>query len=232
VKTDSAGNQQWLKVFGGSYEDSRGMVCSTSDGNMVLGFCNCDWMTGSNSYRRINLIKLDNGGNVIWDKKYGAIEPENTLLNIRENPDGTLVFTGTVVKEFPTNYKYMGWIMKINSNGDSLWYRQYDICEGEGSWNYLYDVIQTTDNGYLACGVVYPMPPDTGSQDGWILKVDSLGCESPGNCWVGIKPENKLITNSFDIYPNPAEQQTNVKLRITKRHCEWNEANELRIDLA
>jgi hypothetical protein len=181
-------------------------------------------MTGSNINSRINLIKLDNAGNVIWDKKYGASEPENILLNIRENTDGSLIFTGTVIKEFQTDYKYMGWIMKTAANGDSLWYRQYEICKGEGSWHYLYDVIQTPDNGYLACGVVFPKLPDTGSQDGWVVKVDSLGCESPGECWVGMKQENEIHSkDQLSIYPNPAREQVNFIILKTKE--------EVRIEL-
>jgi len=33
----------------------------------------------------------------------------------------------------------------------------------------LYNALETSDLGYLACGIVFPMPPDTGSQDGWVL---------------------------------------------------------------
>ncbi len=227
LKTDSSGNQLWKKAFGGGYSDTQGMMCNTQDGNMVMAYAYCDWMIGSNSFRRINLIKLDNAGNVIWNKKYGAVEPENILLNIRENPDGSLVFTGTVVKEFSTNYKYMGWIMKTNSNGDSLWYRRYDICVGEGSWHYLYDVIQTPDNGYLACGVVYPHQPDTGSQDGWVIKVDSLGCVSPGDCWVGIGQTRAPAKREMSVFPNPATDKVRVQFGMRNEELGINE--ELRI---
>ena len=223
LKTDSSGNQLWKKAFGGGYSDTRGMICNTQDGNMVLAYAYCDYMTGSNSFRRINLIKLDNAGNVIWDKKYGTIEPENTLLNIRENADGSLVFTGTVIKEFTTKYKFFGWIMKVTSSGDSLWYRRYDICEGEGSSHCLYDVIQTADNGYIACGVVYPQAPDTGSQDGWIIKVDSLGCVNPGDCWVGIRAVPVTENGGMSVFPNPASDKVRVQLGMRNEESGMNE---------
>jgi len=215
IKTDSAGNKQWFKNYGTPYIDSRGMLCSTQDGNMILGFGYCDSMDQMNPIRRINLIKIDNAGNTVWDKKYGESTWDNTLLNIRENSDGTLISTGTTTKFYSASYKYVGWLLKTTAEGDSLWYRQYDICKGESTYNWLYDVIETTDKGYLACGVVYPHSPDTGSQDGWVLKVDSLGCESVDYCWVGMKGETPLPANEeIEIYPNPAEEELRFDLRI------------------
>jgi len=217
LKTDSIGNQQWYHMFGSPFIDSKGMLCNTMDGNMVLGFAYCDSMFGGgphtegSPYRRINLIKLDNSGNIVWDKKYGESEYEKHLLNIRENPDGTLVSTGITTQFFPYAYKYVGWILKTDADGETIWYRQYDICHGESSWNYLYDVIQTNDKGYIACGVVYPRPPDTGSQDGWVIKVDSLGCEDPSYCWVGMRPETEMPAGpGIKLFPNPADKHTTL----------------------
>jgi len=230
IKTDSVGNQQWFKNYGTPYIDSHGMICSTQDGNMVLGFGYCDSMSGGgpstegNPFRKITFIKIDNSGNTIWNKKYGKSEGELELVNIRENSDGTIISTGITTKFFPTAYKYVGWILKTTSDGDSLWYRQYDICKGESTWNWLYDVIETSDKGYIACGVVYPQEPDTGSQDGWVLKVDSIGCENPEDCWVGMKDEAPLPANDeIEIYPNPVAEDISVKLRIT--------GNEMRISI-
>lgn len=212
VKTDSAGNQQWMLILGSLLRDTQAMVCNSLDGAIIVGTSYCDSMSGDITFRRINIIKIDYNENILWDKKYGKSEYGLELSNIRENPDGTFIATGITPRFFPTHYKYVGWIFKIDSNGDSLWYREYEICEGEASYNWLYDVVQTPDNGFLACGVVYPHPPDTGSQDGWILKVDSMGCESPGNCWVGIKPESNPVTYSvMKIYPNPADKYLSIE---------------------
>jgi len=219
-KTDSTGNFKWSYNYGTPFIDTRGMLCSTIDGNMILGFAYCDSMHGGgpstegNPFRRINLIKIDNGGNTIWNKKYGASEENMDFSNIRENPDGTLIATGTILQFFPTSYRQVGWILKTTSEGDSLWYRQYDVCDGEATWHWLYDVIETPDKGYLACGMVFPEPPDTGSNDGWILKVDSMGCESPDYCWVGIKSESVVYQNTvLEISPNPAGSEAVITIR-------------------
>ncbi len=72
---------------------------------------------------------------------------------------------------------------------------------------YPYDVIPTSDNGYISCGYVYPVLPDTGTQDVWVVKVDSTGCESPTFCWVGVK-ELPVAPHPGEIivFPNPADE--------------------------
>ena len=102
--------------------------------------------------------------------------------------------------------------MKIDNNGDSLWYRQYDNLLGDDSWNYLYDVIPTGDNGYAACGYVTPFSPDIGSQDAWVLKVDSMGCDTPG-CFTTVISEEWLVKEKgkLRVWPNPTKNKLKVK---------------------
>lgn len=55
--------------------------------------------------------------------------------------------------------------------------------------------------------MIYPTPPDTGFENAWVLKVDSLGCQGISDCWVG---NNEIIVKTFTpdkpyvVYPNPA----------------------------
>ncbi len=68
-----------------------------------------------------------------------------------------------------------------------------------------------------ACGMVVPVQPDTGTQDSWVLKVDSLGCESQGNCWVGqdeIWVRTFTPDKPFVVYPNPAMDKLNVAFHL------------------
>ena len=47
------------------------------------------------------------------------------------------------------------------------------------------------------------------TQDGWLLKVDSLGCPYP-NCTVGIEEETKAV--AFNLWPNPAVNELHIEL--------------------
>ncbi|MCD4697082.1 MAG: hypothetical protein K8S16_12670, partial [Bacteroidales bacterium] len=122
-KTDSMGNLEWEKNLGGPYFDYHLMLTLGIDGNIVAGTCYADSMsTPSSGYRRLNLVKLDNQGNILWNKKYGQSITYNYLLQIRTTDDGGYIASGNVKTDYPHR---SGWLLKINENGDSLWYRQY-----------------------------------------------------------------------------------------------------------
>jgi hypothetical protein len=195
------------------------MLCLAEDGHFLAGTMHADSMIGNdNAYWRINIIKLGNEGNIIWNKKYGESIPYNFLNNIRCMADGSIICTGSVYSYHPSR---SGWVLKLNSDGDSLWFRQYSILNGNNSQNRLYDIIHTNDNGFLACGYVFPMQPDTGTQDAWVIKLDSLGCDTPGCDTTVAIPEiaYKKMHDDLYIYPNPAHTVLNIQYPITNNEC-------------
>ena len=218
IKTDSLGNQQWTKNLGGPIKDNKAMLCLDYDGNILVGTNYGDEMSGDDVYSRINIIKLDNEGNIIWNKKYGKSMIYNYLLNILVLSDSNIIAVGTIPSTFPHT---VGWLLKVSNNGDSLWYREYDILHGNQSMNQLNDVIETSDNGLLSCGYVFPMQPDTGTQDAWVIKLDSIGYDTPG-CDTTVAIPEIVYKNTEDelyIYPNPASNVLNIQYPITNDEC-------------
>jgi hypothetical protein len=61
------------------------------------------------------------------------------------------------------------------------------------------------------------MQPDTGTQDAWVIKLDSMGCDTPG-CALGTgieHPWNPVPdSRSLLIFPNPADQYINIRYPI------------------
>jgi hypothetical protein len=170
-------------------------------------------MVGHMAESRINIAKLDNYGNVIWDKHYGEIEYRNYLINIKVLSDGSIIACGLHPGDYPGD---VGWIIKVNENGDSLWYREYNNVTGPNSINRLLAVIETSDNGIAACGHIIPMPPDTGITEGWVLKLDSIGCEFAGcDTTVGIEEQGGMEAwnhGSMEIWPNPSHEKVTITL--------------------
>ncbi|MCK9401354.1 MAG: T9SS type A sorting domain-containing protein [Bacteroidales bacterium] len=216
IKTDSLGNQKWTKNLGGPFKDFNALVSLAIDGNILVGTSYADSMlTPDIPLSRINIIKLDNEGTILWNKKFGSSKPNNYLRNIRVLNDGCIIATGALRKYNPEP-DWVGWILKIDSDGDSLWYREYYNLPGQESKNYLYDVIETSDNGLIACGYVNPYLPDTGSTDTWVIKLDSIGCDSAGcDTTVGIAEEHGSMEawghGGLIIWPNPARDQIHVR---------------------
>jgi hypothetical protein len=75
IKTDSMGNVQWQKDFGGVHNDTRATVNVASDGHLFVAFA----YAFSEPYpdvplAKLNIIKLDISGNIIWDKRWGLLD--------------------------------------------------------------------------------------------------------------------------------------------------------------
>jgi len=213
-KTDSLGNIEWTKNLGGPYMDYYPTVKMAPDGSIIVATCYADSMrTPTKAYRRVNLINLDNNGNIIWNKKYGKSTIRNYLSNIEITNDNEYICTGLIYTvEEP---EISGWIFKANANGDSIWYRTYEHINGKDSENILYDIKLTIDNGFISCGYMYPLPPDTGRQDIWLLKLDSVGCDTPGcDPTVGIKHYHieAADPSNIKIFPNPVSDHINCQL--------------------
>jgi len=212
-KVDSLGNEEWYIDVGGPYYDNIAYLCNAHDGNIIAANCYADSMSGSwDAYRTIKIKKIDLEGNIIWDKKFGTSEYNKRVSNIRQTNDGGYIATGyTATAQLVWPYPdFSGWMLKINSEGDSLWYRLYYNLSGTNGYNYLYDVITTNDNGFAACGQVFG--PTTGYiQHAWVIKVDSLGCDTPG-CATGtnVFELTAIVGDKLKVWPNPVKEKFQV----------------------
>jgi hypothetical protein len=212
VKTDSLGNQEWVKYLGGPYLDNKAMLSRSPDGNIIMGTAYAESMTGDIPKSRIYIVKLDNSGNIIWENKYGASLYSNFLLNIRTLENGSIIASGSCTEVSI----YYGWILKVDMNGDSLWLRRERYFEGENSLHYLYDIIPTSDNGFLTCGDAIPISPDIGIRSAWVIKLDSLGCDTAGcdsTVWIDEHGGIVAMRNPIlEMWPNPARDRIAMTL--------------------
>ncbi len=209
IKTDSLGNEQWRKQIGSQYDDNKCIVANAPDGNFIVGtMTGIGLATPDFSYRKARLMKVNNAGSTLWDKSYGKSVTISSISQVLILPNGDILSIGyyyPLISEGPHSWS---WMLKTNTNGDSIWYREHYLFNMYGADNELYDIKHTPDGGYILCGEAdsLQMP-----QHIWVLKVDSFGCVVPGCQNVGMK-ELVMKNEELGMYPNPASEVVTLKL--------------------
>jgi len=153
VKTDSVGNVQWTKSYGGADLDQAKCVKQTPDSGYIV-LLRTTSFTGFNN---IMLVKTDLNGTEQWEKVFLA---NNTQF-------------GNEVIVSKSSYFIIGsafsdlYLINTNLNGDTLWTKRYGgtgVDEG-------YAVQKATDNGLILGG----NSDSNGTTNSIIIKTDSLG---------------------------------------------------------
>ncbi|TAH41891.1 MAG: T9SS type A sorting domain-containing protein [Bacteroidetes bacterium] len=202
---DSSGTMYWDSIIHNviDYNDAAWNIINTSDGNLlVTGFY--AWQSQS---PQPYFIKLDLSGNIIWDKKYLKAFGSVQVFSTRELTDGSFISVG--FHNLPPHPTRRAFLLKLSANGDSLWY--HDYINGAYSAHELRDVYPAPDGGFVACGWMYPSLPDTGHQDFWVIRVDSMGCEI-SNCTVVIYELTEKL-NPLTVFPVPFSSELNISLK-------------------
>lgn len=142
TKTDSSGNIQWNKLFGGTDHEFGYSVKQTTDGGFILTGTTLSYGAGNED---AYLIKTDANGDTLWCKTYGGVL-RDYCYSVSQTTDGGYILTG-----YSENFGAGGndyYLIKLNGNGTLQWSKTF----GANSDERAYDVIQTVDGGYAVAG--------------------------------------------------------------------------------
>ncbi len=198
LKTDSVGQEQWRNYFGGAQDDIAYAVQENSNGEYLVAGVTGSYGIGAGTNMNTYLMKLTATGDSLWTKALGG-ELDDYAKAIWPCSDGGAIVAGTTWST--TNGESDGALLKIDSDGNTLWFNKYGGALEDG----FNAVQQTTDNGFIVAG--YTQSMGAGDYDMYVLKTDSVG-----NVQVNASPEiNGNDELAITIYPNPGNGFFSVK---------------------
>jgi hypothetical protein len=165
VKTDSQGNVQWTKTFGGTDWDMGFAGRQTSGGGYIIcGLATTPEVLGNPIY----LIKTDATGTEEWSNFLGEFAVDYGCP-VQQTSDGGFILIGTA------DSQGMGGgdihLIKTDTSGNETWSKTFG---GELS-DTPTGVEQTTDGGYIISGVTESY--GAGDYDVYLIKADAAGNE-------------------------------------------------------
>ena len=161
IKLDQEGNLIWQRIFGNEYADCGSQLVELNDS--VIWQFSCLRDTTYRSYMALINEDLE----IIKDTAYFL--PYDKFFGVQSLPvildDGSAVSSGTFINEYGNWQPYL---IKFNTNLGIEWLHSFSLKDEERC--VLNSIDKTPDGGFILAGMQW-----TGDQDGWLLKVDSLG---------------------------------------------------------
>ena len=147
LRLNASGNVLWqrnidVKPF--LYEQNIKAVQATDSGFFLAGT-----IGDLDTPTEILVVKLDDGGNVLWQKTYGGSRDDN-MIALKSTSDGGFVI-GASTTSFKPSGVLQALILKADSQGDLLW--QKTILDRNGTFG-VGDIVVTSDGGYGIGGKV------------------------------------------------------------------------------
>ncbi|MHC4633484.1 MAG: hypothetical protein ACYS9C_19735, partial [Planctomycetota bacterium] len=163
IKTDSNGNGEWEKTFGGSGGEWGYSVQQSTDGGYIIAGYTSSYGAGASD---VYLIKTEPNGNSQWQKTFGGSEGDQGW-SVQQTTDGGYIIAGWTDSYGAGNDDV--YIIKTDPNGNSVWHKTFG---GSGN-DMAYSVQQTSDTGYIITGSTYSYP--VGDWDVYLIKTDPNG---------------------------------------------------------
>ena len=162
VKTDSNGNIQWNKTYGGAASDDVQLMIADDDGYVIAGRT---YSFGEGD-ADLWLIKIDFNGDMQWNRTYGGPQTEWCWSIVKTSDNGYALLGRTNSYGAGDNDF---WLVKTDSAGLLDWNRTYgDTGNERGRF-----LVNTADAGFLLLG--WTNSSGAGVVDFWLVKTDSSG---------------------------------------------------------
>jgi hypothetical protein len=144
VKIKPDGTIIWSKYYSRNHKAEFKSIKPSGDGNFLLaGWTNSNIdSSGFSGW----LVKITPNGDSIWSKTFHRSTNSN-FYSIQSTNDGNFLLAGSTLHS-PNGIEHDGWLVKIRSNGDTIWTRNYN----QESNDNFFAIQPASDNNYILIG--------------------------------------------------------------------------------
>lgn len=161
IKTDSSGNIQWHKTFGGSDLDQGTCVKQLPDNGFIILIRTFSYSSTTD----ILLIRTDSAGNEIWKKIYGNNTGDELGEEIQLIKNSGFIIAGWKSISGQSSNLYL---IRTDLNGEPLWTKTYNNFLSSGA----YSIDLTNDNGFIIGGTA---DSTVDERKAYVIRADSNG---------------------------------------------------------
>jgi hypothetical protein len=176
LRTDANGDTLWSRVYDWGQIDRGYGVYETGEGDFIVAGIHDGGFT--TYIGDVLVMKLDADGNTIWMNTIHR-HGRDCGYSLAPTSDGGFIVSGATAED---PYAPCGdiYLLKFNTDGDTLWTRSYG--DGLGL-----SVRQTSDGGYIVGGWTSSWAP--GGESAYLLKTDADGIPLWLDAWGGGSPD-------------------------------------------
>lgn len=177
VKVDQTGTLIWEKSFGGTgIEISQDITKTTDNSYVITGntFSTDADISKNNGESDIWLIKIDDSGNLLWEKTFGGMEFD-AAQSVNLTANGGFLIAGNSKSSDADATENAGendlWVIKTDAQGNMIW--QESI--GGTDLDFGFEAIENSDGSIIFVGETqstdFPNLQNKGELDAVMLKI-------------------------------------------------------------
>lgn len=181
VKLDASGNIEWQHAYGGTNYDGLFAIQQSGDAGYIAAgytFSNNGDVSGNHGGIDCWVIRLDEEGNLLWQKSLGGSLQEKAFSILATSDDGFMMAGTTESSDGDVTQQHGAedcWLVKLNETGTIEWQKTYGGLDNDG----VRCIRQASDDGYIFTGYSGSNSGDAsgnhGSYDYWTVRTDATG---------------------------------------------------------
>ncbi len=183
IKIDASGKIIWEQTYGGSKQDNCTSIISDSNGDFLIsGFTlsqDGDVQSGHHGWNDAWIVKIDNDGNILWERALGGSNDHDWIQSIHQTNDKywivVMATNSTDGNAISNHGEYDILLLKIDNFGNIIWEKTYGGTELDYPAGCF-----SSDNGFIIGGNTLSRDGDIksdyfGDLDCWLFEIDNDG---------------------------------------------------------